>query len=50
MDCTNPGTMKLHRLEENLGAVNVQLDNAVAKIPARHEVPVSYAETSQSLT
>lgn len=49
-----PGTTKLHRLEENLGAVNVQLtaddlrqiDNASAKIPVQGE---RYPENIQKL-
>ena len=49
-----PGTTKLHRLEENLGAVNVQLtpddlrqlDNAMAKIPVQGE---RYPEAMQKL-
>lgn len=49
-----PGTTKLHRLEENLGAANVQLspddllqiDNASAKIPVQGE---RYPENIQKL-
>jgi aryl-alcohol dehydrogenase-like predicted oxidoreductase len=49
-----PGTTKLHRLEENIGAVNVQLtpddlrqiDNASSKIPVRGE---RYPENLQKL-
>jgi len=49
-----PGTTKLHRLEENLGAVNVQLTsdevhelgNAAAKIPVRGE---RYPEAAQRM-
>jgi aryl-alcohol dehydrogenase-like predicted oxidoreductase len=49
-----PGTSKLHRLDENLGALNVQLtaddlreiDNAVSKVPVQGE---RYPEAMQKL-
>jgi aryl-alcohol dehydrogenase-like predicted oxidoreductase len=49
-----PGTSKLHRLDENLGALNVQLtaddlreiDNAVSKVPVHGE---RYPEAMQKL-
>ena len=49
-----PGTTKLHRLEENIGAANVQLtpddlrqiDNASSKIPVQGE---RYPESLQKL-
>jgi len=49
-----PGTTKLHRLEENIGAVNVQLtpddlrqiDSASSKIPVQGE---RYPENLQKL-
>ena len=45
MDRAHPGTTKLHRLEENLGAADVvltgddlrEIDEALAKIPIQGE-------------
>ena len=58
MDCSNPSTTKLNRLEENIGAVHVELtpdvlqliEGAASKVTVRGaRYSESFAEDDQSL-